>query len=92
MWGPASWTQLAGFRVEFSEFCAILMTDSLSLLVLLVYLNLVRIRLLQYLSTKTILPLKCVKCTSKKILSAKRPDFGQNRPDFGQKRLSNGWT
>ena len=92
MWGPASWTQLAGFRVEFSEFCAILMTDSLSLLVLLVYLNLVRIRLLQYLSTKEIKPLKCVKCTSKKILSSKRPDFGQNRPDFGQERLSNGWT
>ena len=47
---------LAGFRVEFSEFCAILMTDSLSLLVSLVYLNLVRIRLLQYLSTEEILP------------------------------------
>jgi hypothetical protein len=81
---------LAGFRVEFSEFCEILMTDSLSLLVFLVYLNLVRIRLLQYLSTKEILPLKCVKYTSKKTLSSKRPDFGQNRPDFGQKRLSNG--
>ena len=49
-------SQLAGFRVEFSEFCAILISESLSLLVSLVYLNLVRIRLLQYLSTKEILP------------------------------------
>jgi hypothetical protein len=34
----------------------VLMTDSLSLLVSLVYLNLGRIRLLQYLSTTEILP------------------------------------
>jgi hypothetical protein len=53
MWGPA---RLAGFRVEFSEFCAILMNVSLSLLVSLVYLNLGRIRLLQHLSTKKLLP------------------------------------
>jgi hypothetical protein len=46
--------QLAGFRVEFSEFCAILKTNRSSLLVLLVYLNVVRIRLLQYLNTKDI--------------------------------------
>ena len=51
----SSLLQLAGFRVEFSEFCAILTTNILRLLVLLVYLNLVRIRLLQYLSTKEIL-------------------------------------
>jgi hypothetical protein len=44
----------ARFRVEFSEFCMILKTDSLSLLVLLVYLNLVRIRVLQYLGAKEI--------------------------------------
>ena len=49
-------SQLAGFRVEFSEFCAILTTDSLRLLVSLVHLNSVRIRLLQYLSAKEILP------------------------------------
>ena len=55
-WQHVRSSQLAGFRVEFSEFCTILKTDSLSLLVLLVYLNLVRIRLLQYLSTKEILP------------------------------------
>ena len=34
-------SQLAGFRVEFNEFCAILKTDSSSLLVSLVYLNFV---------------------------------------------------
>ena len=34
-------SKLAGFRVEFNEFCAILETDSLSSLVSLVYLNLV---------------------------------------------------
>ena len=41
---------LAGFLVEFSEFCAIFKTDNLSILVLLVYLNLVRTRvyILQY--------------------------------------------
>ena len=55
-WQDVGPSQLAGFRVEFSEFCTILMTDSLGLLVLLMYLNFVRIRLLQYLSTKEILP------------------------------------
>ena len=34
-------SQLAGFRVEFNEFCAIVITDRLSLLVSLVYVNLV---------------------------------------------------
>ena len=34
-------SQLAGFRVEFYEVCAVLKTDNLSLLVSLVYLNLV---------------------------------------------------
>ena len=91
-WQHVGSSQLAGFRVEFSEFCAILTTDSLRLLVSLVHLNSVRIRLLQYLSTEEILPEKCVKCTSQKILSSKRPDFGQNRPDFGQTRLGNGWV
>ena len=45
-WQHGGSSRLAGFRVEFSEFCAILRADSLSLLVLLVDLNLVRIRLL----------------------------------------------
>ena len=53
----SSCRQLAGFRVEFGEFCTILKNRqfSLSLLLLLVYLNLVRIRLLQYFSTNEIL-------------------------------------
>ena len=55
-WQHVGSSQVAGFQIEFSECCAILKTDRLSLLVLLVHLNLVRIRLLQYLSTKEILP------------------------------------
>ena len=51
-----------GYRVEFSEFCAILKTDSLSLLVLLVYLNLLLTRVLHCLSTKFFLSQECVKC------------------------------
>ena len=83
MWGPGSWLGSGSSSASFARY----LTDSLSLLVSLVYLNFERIRLLQYLSTKENLPSKCVKCISKKILSSKRLDLGQNRPDFGQKRL-----
>ena len=43
------------------------LTDSLSLLVLLVYLNLVRIRLLQYLSAKEIYPKSALNILAKKF-------------------------
>ena len=52
MWGPGSWLGSGSSSASFARY----LNDSLSLLVSLVYLNLVRIRLLQYLSTKEILP------------------------------------
>jgi hypothetical protein len=86
-WGLAHWMGSGSSSASVARY----LTDSLSLLMLLVYLNLVHIRLLQYLSTKEIYPKSALNILAKN-LSSKRPDFGQNRPYFGQKRLGNGWT